>query len=545
MTRLVEMGGATTSWDQAYATFRWPSVTGYNIAADCLSAPPDQPAVFTVVDGQVTTLTFGELDRLSKKVAGYLATKGYVAGDRVAIKLSQSVEMAIAVLGVLRAGLVVVPLSTVIGGEGLKHRMADSRPRVLVAHGTPQDVELASSVGAQLIATTEGDSGVRLDDVLSGAVSASHLVSATRGDSPALLMYTSGTTGKPKGVLHGHRVLLGHQSIRYALDGPRPDDVAYSPVDWAWAGGMLLGLLVPLALGIPVLAHRDRRFEPDQVVRMLGDCGVSVGLFPPTALRLLRDSAGVAGDAGRRLRLRCLITGAEAVEPGLADWTETDLRATLNNAYGQTEANALVGHSSMLGRLDDDALGRPYPGHNVAVLDDSLAPAPAGVAGQIAVRADDPVCMLGYWQAESATAAKIRDGWLLTGDNAHVDDAGQMFFHGRNDDIIKSGGYRLGPAEIESAICTHLAVAECAVIGIPDPARGEIVAAFVRLKDGARADAELSKALQSSVRNRVGAHASPRAVRYVTELPRTVTGKVDRARLRTDAVRVHEKGGAQ
>jgi acetyl-CoA synthetase len=541
MVRLADIGGAASDWEQAYRTFHWPRVEQYNIAEDCLGRRDERPALIAVTGNDVTPVSFHRLDAMSNTVAAYLLSLGCKPGDRVAIKLSQSLEMAVVVFAALRAGLVVVPLSTVIGADGLAHRVADSRPRVLVADGTAEDVQLARTAGATLLATGADTPAPRLGEVLAGPVSHGRIMAATSPQTPALLMYTSGTTGKPKGVLHGHRVLLGHQSVGYALDGPRPDDVAYSPVDWAWAGGMMLGLLVPLAYGIPVVAHRERHFDPERTFDLLADCGVSVGLFPPTALRLLRDSGSVAS-ARDRLRLRCLVTGAEAVEPGLSEWTEVELKARLNNAYGQTEANALIGHSSMLGRLDDAALGRPYPGHAVAVLDQSLQPTPVGATGEIAVRADDPVCMLGYWDAEAATALKIRDGWLLTGDNAHVDAGGQIFFHGRNDDIIKSGGYRLGPAEIESAICAHPAVAECAVIGLPDPARGEVVTAFVRLKNGSGGDDELSRAFQTKVRERVGAHASPRVVRYVPDLPRTVTGKVDRARLRTDAERAATAG---
>jgi acetyl-CoA synthetase len=517
MIGLRDLAGTGRDWAAAGKAFTWPAIDRYNIAADCLRAAADRPAVLGA-----RTMTFGELAAASAALARHLLVDlGCRPGDRIAVKLSQSADMAVCVLAVLRAGLVVVPLSTVLGEDSLRHRVTDSTPRVLVAEGTPGDEALAGMVGAELVAAGNGlpVHGPRPDWPI---------MADTAPDSAALLMYTSGTTGKPKGVLHGHRVVLGHHAISYALDGVRDDDVAYSPVDWAWAGGLLLGLLVPLAHGIPVVAHRDPRFDPDRVGTLLRDHGVSVGLFPPTALRLLRDS----GSHLDGLRLRCLVTGAEAVEPELAGWTRQVLHATLNNAYGQTEANALIGHSTMLGALDDAALGRPYPGHTIALLDDELRAVPAGVTGQIAVRADDPVCMLRYWRAEAATAAKIRDGWLLTGDMAHADQSGQLFFHGRDDDIIASGGYRLGPAEIESALLAHPAVAECAAIGVPDTARGEIVTAYVRLRADVVPDDDLTRALRDAVRARVGAHAAPRTVVYADSLPRTSTGKIDRASLR-------------
>jgi acetyl-CoA synthetase len=479
------------SWEDAAARFRVRLPGRYNIAADCLSAPAGDVALIDADGGRVT---FGELDALSARVAGGLAALGVAPGDRVAVRLSQGVDMASCVLAVLRLGAILVPISTVLGADGVAHRLADSEPRVVI-----------------------GEAGVPPERLREGAPAP---FAATAPDTPAILLYTSGTTGKPKGILHGHRVLLGHHAIDFALDGIRVGDVSYGPVDWAWGGGLWLGLLVPLAHGIPVVAFRERRFDPERTVALLRAHGVSVGLFPPTVLRLLRQS-GVPLDG---LRLRCLVTGAEAVEPDLLEWAAEELGVTVNNAYGQTEANALIGHSSLLGALDPTSLGRPYPGRRIALLDDDLQPVAPGEPGQIAVAADDPVCHLG-----------APPGWLLTGDTAQAGERGQLYFVGRADDIIKSGAYRIGPAEVEAALLLDAAVAECAVVGLPDPARGQVVTAFVRLRGDAAGGAELTERLQQHVRARVGGHAYPRDVRYVGDLPRTSTGKVDRATLRRAA----------
>jgi acetyl-CoA synthetase len=474
------------SWGMPFSI---PPISSYNIAADCLRHSGVAIRIFEGED-----VTFAELDALSGRFASGLLDRGVQPGDRVAVKLSQSLEMAVAVLGVLRLGAIVVPLSTVLGEDGLRHRVSDSTPRVIV------DAE-----------------SFALGDAVAP-------IAATTPDTPAILLYTSGTTGKPKGVLHGHRVILGHYAIDFALDGIRPDDVSYGPVDWAWGGGLFLGLLVPLAHGIPVVAYREPRFDPEKALAVMRSCGVSVGLYPPTVLRLLRQS-GLRLDA---LRLRCFVTGAEAVEPELLDWASDELGVTVNNAYGQTEANALIGHSTALGALDPTCLGRPYPGRRIALLDEAGQPTRAG---EIAVATDDPVCMLGYWNAPEATARKLAGGWLRTGDTAHADERGQIFFHGRSDDLIKSGAYRIGPAEVEAALLLDESVAECAVVGLPDAARGEIVTAFVRLREGV-ADEQLTLRLQQRVRVKVGAHAYPRDVRYLGELPRTSSGKVDRAGLK-------------
>jgi acetyl-CoA synthetase len=533
---VIRLAGLTVpdarSWDDARSRFTWPAVDRYNIAADCLGNRPDATALLAVEADGIRRISFGDLDAQTGRLASGLAALGLVPGDRVAVELQQSAEMAVAVLGVLRAGGVVVPVSTVLAEDAVAHRLHDSGARILVAAGSERDAAQAAGAGAALVSTREDGAGHRMADLIAAASAGPGPVADTGPHSPAQLLYTTGTTGKSKGALHGHRVLLGHHAVDYAFDVIRPDDVAYGPVDWAWAGGLLLGLLVPLAHGIPVVAYREPRFDAQRTLRLLADCGVSVGLFPPTALRLLRHSGQVTPATARSLRLRCLVTGAEAVEPELFAWARADLGVTVNNAFGQTEANALIGHSSVLGPLDPACLGLPYPGREIALLDESLTPVAEGQPGQIAVRADDPVCMLGYWNAPEASAAKVVGGWLLTGDTAHADNRGQLYFHGRSDELIKSGGYRLGPAEIEAAMLLHPSVAECAVVGLPDPVRGQQVTAFVRLRPGSPAGDTLARDLQEAVRSRVGAHAYPRTVRFVTDLPRTSSGKVSRSALR-------------
>jgi len=526
VSRLHELADVSTcSWDEAAAAFRWEPPASYNIAADCLGAAPDHVALVVIDGHESSTVTFGDLDDRSRRFASLLAERQVQRGDRVAIKLAQSVEMAVAILGTLRLGAVVVPVSNVLGDDAIRHRLADSEATVLVCSAGDGASALAAETGAVVVTT--GDAWTAYEPLVGDAV--------TRPDDAALLLYTSGTTGKSKGVLHGHRVLLGHHAIDLAWDHARQDDVAHSPVDWAWAGGLLLGLLVPLAHGMTVVAHRDTRFDAVRTIDIMRTHGVSVGLFPPTALRLLQRSGELTKETMAELRLRCLVTGAEAVEPELVGWARDELGLSVNNAFGQTEANALIGHSHVLGDLDPACLGRAYPGHTVAILDSDQTPVAPGVVGEIAVRADDPVCMLRYWNAPEATDAKFRNGWLLTGDSAHADADGQLYFHGRADDIIKSGGYRLGPAEIEAALLLHAAVDECAVVGLPDPERGQAVAAFVTLAAGHEASSELTAELQTQVRATVGAHAYPRSVHYLSALAKTTTGKVDRAAIKRAA----------
>jgi acetyl-CoA synthetase len=525
VTGLADLARPSTSWDEARAAFEYPGPGPYNIAADCLRAPGDRVALVVYEGGESPLrLTYAELDAAAGRFAGLLAERGVGVGDRVAVKLPQSAEMAIAILGTLKAGAVVVTVSNVLGDDAVEHRLRDSGAALLVSAADEREAATAARTGTPVVS-------VRDAGWLDGHVAPASLP-VTSSEDPALLLYTSGTTGKSKGVLHGHRVLLGHHGVDLAWDHVRAGDVAHSPVDWSWAGGLLLGLLVPLAHGMTVVAYRDTRFDPDRTVAIMRETGVSVGLFPPTALRALQRSGALTGQTMTDLRLRCLITGAEAVEPELAAWARDDLGLSINNAFGQTEANALVGHAHVLGDLDPDCLGRPYPGHEVAILDPQQRPVVPGDVGEIAVRADDPVCMLRYWNAPEATDAKFRNGWLVTGDFGHVDDAGNVHFHGRADDLIKSGGYRIGPAEIEAALFAHPAVADCAVVGLPDPVRGQEVVAYVVLAADHARDPGLTADLQARVRQHVGAHAYPRRVEYVEALAKTSTGKVDRRALR-------------
>jgi acetyl-CoA synthetase len=531
-----------TTWEQADSEFVYPvspADQDYNIAADCLRGPRDRLALVDYgidADAPPLRLTAGELSDAASRFAGLLGERGIGPGDRVAVKLPQSAAMAIAILGTLRAGAILVTVSDVLGEEAIAHRLCDSGAALLVCAGASTEARLAARAGATVLPA-------RAEDWLAGPVPAGPWPATTR-DDPALLLYTSGTSGKSKGVLHAHRVLLGHHAIDLAWDHVRPGDVAYSPVDWSWGGGLFLGLLAPLAYAMTVIAYRERRFDPARTVRIMAENGVSVGLFPPTALRALQRSGELTGDTVAGMRLRALVTGAEAVEPELSTWARDVLGLSINNAFGQTEANALIGHAHVLGDLDPTALGRAYPGHRIAILDSEQRPVPPGTLGEIAVRADDPVCMLGYWNAPEATAAKFRNGWLLTGDSGELDAAGVFTFHGRADDLIKSGGYRIGPAEIEAALFTHPGVEQCAAVGMPDPVRGQEVVAFVVLASGIEPGRELTLDLQARVRAQVGAHAYPRRIEYVAGLAMTSTGKVDRKALRGRPVLVEENGGA-
>jgi acetyl-CoA synthetase len=338
-------------------------------------------------------------------------------------------------------------------------------------------------------------------------------------------MYTSGTSGPAKGIVHGHQALLGHVGVDYAFEFFEPGDVYYGTADWGWIGGLMLGLMVPWAFGVPVVAQRQRRFDADATLALFARCGVTTAFLPPSVLRLLQAN----GRTPER-RLRAVVTGGEPAGRSEMAWARRHLAQAVNKAYGQTEANALIGDSGVLGSVDDDTMGAPYPGHRIALLDEDGREVGHGEVGEIAVGLPDPVALLGVWDAGSARAVPPAGPWHHTGDLARRAHGRRLEYIGRADDVIKSRGYRIGPSEIEDALVRHPRVLEAAAVGIPDDQAGQHVKVFLRLVEGELGDsfrAELCELVATSV----GPHAKPRDFEVVAVLPRTETGKLIRRRL--------------
>jgi len=435
-----------------------------------------------------------------------------------------------------RIGAIALPISKLFGPEALYYRLRHSAaPAILIeAENVAKLDGLRQAIGTLkhvIVVGGTGD-GLSFDDLLAKG-SPDLTVENTSAEDPILLMYTSGTTGNPKGVLHAHRYVLGHNGIDYSYNFLRPGDLYYSPADWAWAGGLLDGLLGIWPYGIPVLAYRSRaRFDPEVTYRLLEKYGATIGLYPPTALKMLREVRNPR-EKYPELRMRCIASGAEPVSPELARWVDHELRVEFNQGFGQTEANYFIGNCSALETPKLEPLGKAYPGHVAAVVDPATGqPVKAGEVGDIAIRRDDPVVMKEYWKNPEAMREKFRGEWLLTGDNGYMDDEGYLYFQGRADDVIKSAGYRIGPAEVEASIMEHKAVASCAVIGVPDPQRGQMVKAFVKLMPGVERSPTIAIAIQEHVKNKLGAHEYPREVEFMDEFPQTVTGKIKRRDLR-------------
>jgi acetyl-CoA synthetase len=531
---LIRPGG---DWEALRAGFRWPRPKRFNIAEACCDAwaraAPERLALrYVRPDGEVRDYSYGQLARASRRFANALAERGVGRGDRVAVLLPQTPEAALTHLAAYRLGAVVVPLFTLFGEDGLLYRLQDSGARALVtdAANLSKVVAIRDRLPAleAVYSIDVRESGVHGFWQELGKAADACPVAATAPDDPAFISYTSGTTGPPKGALHAHRVLIGHlPGLELAYDFPgQPGDMLWTPADWAWMGGLTNVLMTGLSWGVPVVAHRMAKFDPERAVALMAETGVRLSFLPPTALKLMRQ-AGVRAAPG----LRSVASAGEALGAELLDWGRSVFGLTINEFYGQTECNVVVGNSATVAAVRPGAAGRAVPGHAVAVVSPEGRVLAPGETGEIAVRRPDPVMFLGYWNAPERTAEKYRGDWLMTGDEAVMDEDGYVFFRSRADDVITSSGYRIGPSEIEDCLTGHPDVALAGVVGVPDPIRTEAVKAFVVLREGAN-PAGLDVALIARVRTRLSPHVAPREVVFVESLPMTATGKIRRRALR-------------
>ena len=535
---------STADFDQICAKFEWSIPPELNVAervCERHQAVPERIAVYYEnAAGERAQYSFGELKRLSDRFANALRGRGVAHGDRVAIVLPQTIETVIAHLAIHKLGAVSLPLAILFGPEALEYRLRDSGACAAIVHASRYDdirglspdlPELSTVIGCRY-----GESGDEFWHLLEqGADDFDRVV--TRADDPACLIYTSGTTGPPKGALVAHRAVIGNFTGFEMSQNffPREGDVFWTPADWAWTGGLWDGLLPALNYGMPIVAFEGRGFDAERVCRLMQDYAVTNAFIPPTALKMLRAIPDLASNY--RLALRAIMSAGEQVGEELIYWGEETLGVTINEMWGQTEFNYIVGNCSAIMPPKPGSMGKPYPGHRVDVIDDDGQVLAAGEEGELAAWCDDPVMFLGYWNNDEATRAKISNNWFRTGDVGYRDDDGFLWFVGRKDDVITSAGYRIGPGEIEDSLLKHPAVLQAAAIGKPDELRGEIVKAFVVLTEGYAATPELAREIQQSVRERLSAHEYPREVEFIDSLPMTTTGKVRRIDLRAREAR--------
>jgi acetyl-CoA synthetase len=528
-----------SSYDEVYRRFRWDIPAHYNIGVDvCDRWAESDPARLAILnvkgDGTHERVSFGSLRETSNRLANVLRAHGVTRGDRVAIFLPQAPEVAAAHVAIYKLGAIALPIALLFGPDALSYRLQNSGVKALLtnAQGLAKLEGIRNEVpDLSLVLAT--DTAVFAD--LLARASSDFTPEVTRADDPAMMIYTSGTTGQPKGALHAHRVLLGHipclELVHYPF--PQDGDLYWTPADWAWAGGLLDVLLPSLHHGVPVVARKIKKFDPEEAFALMQKAGVRNAFIPPTALRMMRAMPSPRGRYD--LKLRSVASGGESLGIEALEWGREAFGLTINEFYGQTECNLVVGASDVLGALKPGAMGKPAPGHVVAVIDDKGDPVKPGDVGQIAVKRPDPVMFLEYWQRPDATRDKFIGDWMKTGDQGTVDEEGFITFVGRDDDVISSSGFRIGPGEIEDCLIRHPAVALAAVVGKANSIRGEIVKAFIVLRQSYAPSDALAREIQDFVKTRLAAHEYPREVAFIAEMPMTTTGKVIRRLLREKA----------
>jgi acetyl-CoA synthetase len=510
--------------------FRWRIPPACNIAEEACDrwvGSGRTALIHLHQSGALERITFDELHRRACRLANLLQARGIARGDRIGVLLPQCPEAAVAHLAAYRMGAIAVPLFLLFGADALEYRLADCGAAALITDEAGfAKVEPIRDRLPALRCVLSTDLAAQMERAKD-----THARAATGPDDPALIIYTSGTTGSPKGALHGHRVLRGHlPGVELPQERfPRPGDLFWTPADWAWIGGLLDVLLPSLFHGVPVLAHRMQKFDPEHAFALMARHNVKNAFLPPTALKMMR---AVPDPARFGHRLRSIGSGGETLGAEMLEWGRTAFGLTINEFYGQTECNLVVSNCAGLFPVKPGSMGRAVPGHDVAILDEDGQQLPPGREGAIAIRAPDPVMFLGYWNRPEATPQKFRGDWLVTGDRGIADDDGYLTFLGRDDDVITSAGYRIGPGEIEDFLLSHPAVQAVAVIGLPDPLRTERVTAVIVPKPGVTPDAALARDIQDFVRTRLAAHLYPRQVEFTDGLPQTATGKIMRGVLR-------------
>jgi acetyl-CoA synthetase len=533
-------------YEDLYRSYRWEVPARYNIARACCGGWAGDRTRFALYwedeSGAMAAYSFWDIQQAANRLSNALAALGVNRGDRVAIILPQRPETAIAYMAVFQMGAVALPLSHLFGPEALEYRMEHAEASIAIVE--PSTIANLWAIRDRLthLRHVIGVGGARernvqpWEDLVAKAASRFSPVD-TAADDPALIIYTSGTTGPPKGALKAHRVLIGNApGFVHSHDFfPKPGDMFWSPADWAWTGGLMDALLPAWMFGIPILGYRGR-FDPEKAYYLLEKYGVRNSFLFPTALKLMMKavpSPRVKFDLG----LRSVMSAGESVGVTVFEWAREELGVTINEMFGQTEINYVVGNCQSAWPAKPGSIGRPYPGHRVAVIDEQGKELAPGELGEVAVNRffngqRDPVFFLEYWKNESATREKFIGDWGCTGDQAKRDEDGYLWYQGRSDDVIKSSGYRIGPAEIESCLVKHPSVLNAAVIGKPDATRGAIVKAFVVLQPGIRPGEKLVEDIQNHVRGRLAPYEYPREIEFIDALPMTTTGKVQRKELR-------------
>jgi acetyl-CoA synthetase len=548
--------------DTLHSGFRWQVPEFFNIAQVCCARwareTPGAVAIrYEHEDGRCAQFSYADLQANAGRLAHALQRLGVQRGDRVAIVMPQRFETAVANIAVLQLGAVAMPLSMLFGPDALEYRLQHSEAvAAIVDESAIANLRAARPTCPTLrrvvaVGDAAGQGDIDWDAALA-AERAEFASVRTRADEAAVLIYTSGTTGPPKGALIPHRALLGNLTGFVCSQNwfPQDDSVFWSPADWAWTGGLMDALLPTLFFGREIVAYQGR-FGAERALELMARHGVTHTFLFPTALKAMMKAVPRPREH-HKLRLRAIMSAGEAVGDAVFAWCRDALGVVVNEMFGQTEINYIIGNCGHYvdarGReqpawpAKPGSMGRAYPGHRIAVLDDDGHECPRGTPGDVAVhRRDvhghlDPVFFLGYWKNDEATRAKFTgnpaDSWCRTGDTAVMDADGYLWYQGRSDDVFKSAGYRIGPSEVENCLVKHPAVANAAVVPKPDRERGAVVKAFVVLAAGFEPGPALVEELQRHVRGKLAPYEYPKEIEFIASLPMTTTGKVQRKLLR-------------
>jgi acetyl-CoA synthetase len=537
---------AVDRYAELHAAHRWNVPDDFNIAHACCGRWAEDRARFALYwedeDGARAALTFFDLQQQANRLSNALAAAGVSRGDRIALILPQRPETIVAHLAVHQLAAVAVPLSFLFGPEALEYRLQNSAAKI--AFVDPQSLPNLLPIRDRCPALTHvvgvaGAAGPGIDAWESLQLSSRHFARlATRATDPAVLIYTSGTTGPPKGALMPQQCLLGNLPgfVHSHDDYPQPGDLFWSPADWAWTGGLMDALLPTLYFGQPIVGYRGR-FDAERAFRLIERYQIRNTFLFPTALKLMMKAYPRPRDTFD-ISLRTVMSAGEAVGTAVFEWARDALGVTINEMFGQTEMNYIVGNSQALWPAKPGSMGRPYPGHRIAVIDDAGNTLPAGEPGEVAVHriapdgTPDPVFFIEYFGNRESTRSKFTGDWCRTGDVAVADDEGYLWYQGRADDMFKAAGYRIGPSEIENCLVRHPAVANAAVVPSPDETRGNVVKAFIVLAAGHTPSPALEAEIAQHVRQHLAPYEYPKEIEFIDALPMTTTGKVQRKVLR-------------
>ena len=533
-----------------YSTYHWLVPTQFNIAQACLQRWADNPMQRRRLAirhedafGGLREWSYGMLSDVSNRLANGFVKMGVQKGDRVAVLMQHRPEAVAASMAILAVGAIVVPLSPQLGIDSLVQRLRDAGVRTLCADASaapelPQVMSESRTIEQLIGLDFENDDTLSWRTLLARG-STEFTPAPTRADDPAILLYTAGTTGAPKGVLHAHRVLIGILPAFVAAQNwyPQEQDLFWSPVEWTSAPGLLHGLLAPLYFGREIVTTQ---ISPTgaQALELLARYRITNTLFLPADLALMQEAAS----GSFQHALRAVMVAGDTLPANLSVWTEQSLGVPPNEVYGLTEAPGILGNSIEKWPSRAGSMGRAMPGHRLCLLDSKGRESRRGAVGQLAVNtADthgfpDPCLFLSYWGNEALTAARYSDDWFLTGDMASQDEDGYYWFIGRSDDVFRAGNYRISPIDIENCLKQHAAVVHAAVVPKPEGTRGCAIKAFVILEAEARTDPNRAEALQHElkqhVRQRLATWQMPNEIEFVDRLPFTPDGQLRRHVLR-------------